>query len=333
MRALVCSRWCHYSELELIELQVPVPGPGQVRIDVHYATVGHGHILIVAGKYQRKPDRPFVPGTEVAGVIGAVGPGVQGLAPGDRVVAALDWGAYAEATLARADRTWKVPDAVALNAAVNVPIGYATSYAGLHWRARIQPDETLVVFGAAGGVGQTAVELGRLAGANVIAVAGSPERVEIARSHGAHHGLVHTDDHVAERLRALNRGLGVDVVFDPVGGPLFNEALRCVRPDGRILLVGFASGTIPQIPANVLLVKNIDVLGFNYGHYLWGWKDEPAASAERLRAMMDAIFAAGAQQQLTLEPGPCFALDHFVDAFDAVAERRTSGRVAMKIAR
>lgn len=331
MRALVCKAWGHYSDLEVAQLASPEPGPGQVRIAVHSAGVGFGHILIVAGKYQRKPERPFVPGTEVSGTIAAVGPGVDSLHVGDRVVAALDWGGHAEEAIACADRTWRVPDGVDLATAAALPIGYGTSHAALHWRARIQPGETLVVYGAAGGIGLTAVQLGRLAGAKVVAVAGSQERVALAIEHGAHCGLVHGGDDLGQRIKALNGGRPVDIVFDPVGGRLFDEALRCLRPDGRVLVVGFASGTVPQIPANILLVKNIDVMGFNYGHYLWGWGDDKPDCNERLRAMMAELLDAVAQGRLVPPVPARFPLGRFVEAFDAVAERRSVGRVMLQM--
>lgn len=331
MKALVCERWCDYRELALRDLPVPQPGPGEVGITVHHASVGFGHILIVAGKYQRKPPLPFVPGTEVAGVVHAVGPGVEGFRPGDRVAAALDWGAHAQVTVALASRTWHVPDAVDLATAAVMPVGYGTVYAGLHWRARIRAGETLVVYGAAGGIGLAAVQLGRLAGARVIAVAGSLERVDVALRHGAHAGLVHGGDDLAARIRAQNGGRRVDVVFDPVGGDLFDQALRCVAPEGRIVLVGFASGRIPSIPANHLLVKNIDVLGFNFGHYLWGWGDDKPDADCRLSEMMRALFSAVADGRLVPPPGEHFPLDRFVDAFDAVAQRHSVGRIALRM--
>lgn len=331
MKGLLCRQPGHYGELCVEEIALPQPGPGEVRIEVHFATVGFGHILIVAGKYQRKPPLPFVPGTEAAGVVTAVGPGVQGLRPGDRVAAALDWGAHAQEAIAQANRCWRVPDGVDLATAATLPVGYGTSWAALHWRARIQRGETLVVYGAAGGIGLTAVQLGKLAGAKVIAVAGSEDRVEIARRHGADLGVVHGGTDLARRIKALNGGRGVDVVFDPVGGELFDQALRCVRPEGRIVLVGFASGTVPQIPANIMLVKNIDVLGFNFGHSLWGWGDDRPDCDARLDSMMASLFDAVLTGRLSPPESMQFPLGDFVQAFDAVAQRRSTGRVLLRI--
>jgi len=299
---------------------------------VHFATVGFGHILIVTGKYQRKPPLPFVPGTEAAGVVTATGPGVEHLQPGDRVAAALDWGAHGEEAIVQANRAWRVPDGVDLSTAATLPVGYGTSWAALHWRARIKPGETLVVYGAAGGIGLTAVQLGRMAGARVIAVAGSEERVALAKRYGAHAGLVHGGTHLGRRLVNLNEDRRIDVVFDPVGGALFHEALHCLRADGRVVLVGFASGSVPQIPANIVLVKNIDVLGFNFGHYLWGWGSERPDCDARLAAMMEALFSAVARGELVPPDTPRFALADFRQAFDAVAQRRSVGRVLLQVA-
>jgi NADPH:quinone reductase len=332
MKALLCERWAHYSELKLADVPRPRLAPGQVRIAVAYATLGFGQTLVVSGKYQRKPPLPFVPGTEIAGAILEVASDVTTFKAGDRVVAALDWGGYAEEAVATALTTWPVPDEVDLADAVNIPLSYGTSYAALHWRGRIEPGQTLVVFGAAGGVGLTAVQLGRLAGAKVIAVAGSNERVALAMARGAHAGLVHGGADLGKRIRELNGGRGVDIVADPVGGDLFNEALRCVRAEGKIIVIGFASGTIPQIPANILLVKNIEVIGFNLGLYIgWGLTDERATYAERMSAMVGTLFDHVVAGELEPVESALYALEDFVAAFDSVVARQSVGRVVLKV--
>lgn len=332
MKAVVCERWAHYSELKLTNIPGPRLGPGQVRIAVAYATVGFGTTLVVAGKYQRKPPLPFVPGTEVAGHVLEVASDVTAFKPGDRVVASLDWGGYAEEAVATASTTWPVPDGVDLATAVHLPLSYGTSYAALHWRSGLARGQTLVVFGAAGGVGLTAVQLGKLAGAKVIAVAGSQERVDLAIAQGADSGLIHGGPDLGKRIKALNGGRGVDIVYDPVGGDLFPEALKCVKAEGKVVLIGFASGTIPQIPANILLVKNIDVIGFNFGLYLgWGLTDERAVYAERMSTMIKTLFShivAGELQPLESQQYP---LEQFVEAFDSIVARKSTGRVVLKV--
>ncbi|MDQ8732797.1 NADPH:quinone oxidoreductase family protein [Bradyrhizobium sp. LHD-71] len=332
MKALLCERWAHYSELKLVDAPKPVLKPGQVRIAVSHATAGFGQTLVVAGKYQRRPPLPFVPGTEVAGVVREVASDVTAFKPGDRVVAALDWGGYAEEAVATALTTWPVPDGVDLADAVNVPLSYGTSYAALHWRARIRSGETLIVFGAAGGVGLAAVAIGKAAGARVIAVAGSQERIDLAIRHGAAEGVIHGSGDLGRQLKELSGGRGADIVFDPVGGLLFDQALKCTAPEGRILVIGFASGTIPQIPANLLLVKNIEVIGFNLGLYI-GWTpvDERVRHAARMAEMVQTLFALIRRGELPPLHADQYPLEDFVRAFDTVVARRSTGRVVLKI--
>jgi NADPH:quinone reductase len=333
MRAILCERWCDYRALTVTDgLPPPQLRPGHVRIAVKYATVGFGEALIVAGKYQRKPPLPFVPGNDVAGVVTEVADDVFDFAVGDRVVATLDWGAYAEQAVAPIITTWHVPDAVELIEAVGLPLGYGTSYAALHWRGRIKAGETLVVFGAAGGVGSTAVQIGHLAKARVIAVAGTEERVQAAIKKGADFGIVHGIEDLGRRIKALNDGRGVDIVYDPVGGPLFDQALRCVAPEGRILVIGFASGKVPSIPANILLVKNAEVIGFDFGYCIgWGLTDARLLYAGRTKEMMSTLFAHLAAGELNPETSIKYRLDDFIAAFDAVQQRRTLGRAILEI--
>jgi NADPH:quinone reductase len=332
MRAILCDHFAHYSELAVTDVPPPEVTDGRLKLAIKYATVGFGTSLHVAGKYQRKLPLPFVPGTEVSGIVTEVGSGVQGFAAGDRVVASLDWGGFAEEAIATASTTWHVPAGISLLDAVSVPQSFGTSYAALHWRARIKPSETLVVFGAAGGVGLTAVQLGRLAGAKVIAVAGSKARAKLAVDRGAHVGLVHGEDDLAAQIKEANDGSPVDIVFDPVGQPLFAQALRCVRPEGRILLIGFASGQVPSIPANLLLVKNIDVIGFNFGLYVgWGLTDERERYRGRMKELVDTVMnemAAGKLQPLNHTVYP---LERFVEAFDSIIERRSIGRAVLAL--
>lgn len=333
MRAILCEAYAHYSALQLTDVPVPALPPGCVRIAVAYATAGFGQTLVVAGQYQRKPPLPFVPGTEVSGTVVAVGDGVTDFQVGDRVAAALDWGGYAEQAIATAATTWHVPDGVDLATAASVPLTYGTAYAALHWRGRLSAGETLLVNGASGGVGLPAVELGKLAGARVIAVAGNEERVRNAMAMGADAGLEHHQgEGLAARVREANGGRSVEVVFDPVGGKLFDEALRCLRPEGRILLIGFASQQVPQIPANILLVKNAEIIGFNFGLYIgWGLSDEREFYRERLRAMMDLLFAHVLAGRLRPSKADVFPLHQLTAAFDGVTSRRSVGRTLIEI--
>lgn len=332
MRALLCESWDGYQALKYTTVERPALRPGCVRIAVQYATISFGQVLVVAGKYQRKPPLPFVPGTEVSGVVTEVASDVREFKEGDAVAAMLDWGGFAEEAIATAETTWRVPEGIDLSLACTVPGTYGTAYAALHWRAGMRKDQSVLVFGAAGGVGIPAIEVARQAGAHVIAVARTPERLELARAHGAHEGFANDTEGLGRLLKQRNGGRGIDIVFDPVGGKLFQEALHAVAPEGRILLIGFASGEVPQIPANILLIKNIEIIGFNLGLYL-GWTplDERKRHAARLRPMMDTLFAgilSGAYRPVTSMTYP---LDRYSDAFDAIVSRQSVGRVLLKI--
>lgn len=333
MKALLCEGWNGYQGLTYTDVPVPLLPAGCVRIQVAYCTVSFGQVLVVAGKYQRKPPLPFVPGTEVSGVVREVAPGVSGFKVGDRVAASLDWGGYGEDAVASAETVWPVPDGISLRDAAIIPLTYGTAYAALHWRAQLAEGESLLVYGAAGGVGLPAVELGKLAGARVLAVASSPSRLALALERGADAGLQHGEPDVAQRVKDLTGGRGADVVFDPVGGELFQQALRCTAPEGRVLLIGFASGTIPQIPANILLVKSISVIGFNFGLYLgWTPTDERKRHAQRLRDMMAVLFGLLSAGKIRPTSSDCYALKDFASAFEAVETGKSFGRVLIEVA-
>lgn len=267
MRAVLCRTLGAEDLLVMADVAVPEPAAGQVRIDVRAAGVNFADGLIIAGKYQDKQNPPFIPGFEVAGEIAAVGPEVTGFRPGDRVMAALDAGGFAEQVVARAEDVYPLPPSMDWITAAGFPIVYGTSHHALTAKARLRAGQTLLVHGAAGGVGSSAVEIGRALGATVIATAGGPEKVAAALTHGAHFGIDYRCEDIREKVKALTDGRGADVVYDPVGGIVFDASLRCTAPDGRILLIGFASGTVPQIPANILLVKNITAIGYHWGAY------------------------------------------------------------------
>ncbi|MEC9434938.1 MAG: NADPH:quinone oxidoreductase family protein [Pseudomonadota bacterium] len=250
------------ADLVMDETPAPEPGPGEVRLKVLACGVNFADTLRVAGKYQEKSPLPFSPGGEVCGIVDAVGEGVS-LAPGTRV-AAMAGGGFAEYCLAPEALCTPAPDAMSSEAAAAFQIAYVTSHLALDHKARMRPGERLLVLGAAGGVGLTAVEIGKIMGAEVIACARGAERLEIARGFGADHLIDSETEDIRERCLALG---GVDVVYDPVGGDQWKAAMRACRPEARMIPIGFASGDIPQIPANILMVKNIDVLGLYIGTY------------------------------------------------------------------
>jgi NADPH2:quinone reductase len=278
--------------------------------------------LIVRGRYQEKPALPFTPGMEAAGVVLEVSSGVADIEGGQRVVALLDYGGFAEQAIARATDVVALPDGVDFVTASAMPIAYLTSYLALVDRARLRRDEVLLVYGASGGVGLTAVEAGRSLGARVLAVASSDDKLEVAREHGADEVINYRTEDVRERVEAMAGG--VDVVYDPVGGDLFEAALHCINPGGRILLMGFASGTVPQIPANHLLVKDASALGFSIGQFR---KHEP----ERVRvalAELLAMYEAGKLHPLVSQVLP---LDEAVEGLRVIESGRAVGKLVVRL--
>ena len=268
MKAILCHEFSGPSGLTLEEIPAPVPGPGEIRLAVRACGINFADSLITAGRYQVRPSLPFSPGFEVSGDILEIGAGVEELQIGDRVLGIAYIGGYAEQSVLPATQIVPIPSTMPYIHAAAFPVAYGTSHVALAHRARLEPDEFLVVHGAAGGVGLTAVEIGKQLGARVIATASTPEKLEVARQHGADHLVNSSKDDVRVRIKALTDGRGADVVYDPVGGDLFTTSLRSINFEGRILVIGFACGTVPQIPANYVLVKNIDVIGLNWPAYL-----------------------------------------------------------------
>ncbi len=267
MRAALCRAFGEDAQLEVDELADPQVQPGSVVVDVHAAGVNFADTLMVQGQYQERPDPPFAPGIEAAGVVREVGQGVTRVAPGDRVIALVGHGAYAERLVAAEADLFRMPDQMDFVTGAGFLVAYGTAHGALRWRADLQAGETLVVHGAAGGVGLTTVEVGKAIGATVIATAGGPDKLQVAQQHGADHGIDYKTEDVRQRIRDLTGGRGADVHFDPVGGAVFDASLRSVAWGGRLLVIGFASGKVPQIPANHLLVKNVSALGFYWGSY------------------------------------------------------------------
>jgi NADPH2:quinone reductase len=267
MKAMVATRWGEPSELQYLDVPDPSPGPGQVLIETRAIGCNFPDILMVQGKYQVKPPHPFSPGHEIAGLVRAVGTGVTRVHPGQRVLASLEWGGYAERAVTATERVHPIPDAMPFDHAAAFYVAYQTSYAALVRRAALQPGEWLLVHGAAGGVGLSAVQIGKALGARVIATAGSKEKLEIARQSGADVLIDYRTEDWVERVKSATGGEGADVIYDPVGGDVFDNSTKCIAFEGRILTIGFAGGRIPTLAINRVLLKNFSVVGLHWGYY------------------------------------------------------------------
>lgn len=332
MQGILVRDWTTFDQLELTDVPEPALDEDRVRIRIQAAGVSFAMSLVVQGKYQRKPPLPFVPGTEVAGIVEAVGPAARRFAVGDRVCAVLDWGGLAEIACPREVNVYPIPDGLEFHRAIAFTNSYATSAAALTWPhlLDVRAGQSLLVHGAAGGVGIAAVEIGKILGATVIATAGSASKLDIARRHGADHLIDYRREDFRERVLALTGGRGVDAVYDPVGGEVFMQSLRCMAPEARIMPVGFAGGEIPQIPANILLVKNLVVCGLNMGLYFgWSPTDLRYAYEERMRRHMQQLFDWFEAGHLNPVVERTYPLPRVFEAMDDVLARRAVGRVAV----
>lgn len=322
MKAVICNEFGPIEALKIEEIVAPAIGRADVRIAVVAAGVNFPDGLIVQGKYQTKPERPFAPGSEVAGVVEAVGSDVVGFAPGDRVVAFSGTGGFAEQVSVPATQVFQLPEGTDLAAAAGMLITYGTSYHALKDRAAIKAGETLLVLGAAGGVGLAAVELGALMGARVIAAASTAEKLDLARSYGASETINYATEDLRERLKSLTGGRGVDVVYDPVGGATAIAAVKGMAWGGRHLVVGFAGGDIPAIPANILLLKSAASLGVLWGMSL---RADPAHHGRNIGDLVRWL----AEGRIKPSIDEKFPLDAAVEALNHVMERRARGKVIL----
>lgn len=328
MRALLCHEHGDYRDLKIEEIDPPEPGPGEVLIDVRAAGISFAGILAIAGKHQNKTEPPFVPGREAAGIVISCGDGVDHLAPGDRVYASVPSGAFAEQAIAKADLTYPMPSSLNFAEATWLPTNYAVAYGAIAIEGQFEAGESLLVHGAAGASGYAAVEVGKALGGTVIATTSSEEKAKVARAAGADHTL--PSDTFRDAVLELTGGRGVDVIYDPVGGDAFDQSLRSIAPEGRMLTIGFASGRIPTVPANILLVKNISVIGVNWGYYT-GWSHKhPAARGIKRRDRTYAALSELCDQGL-LKPRvhQTLPLEDFVEGFQTVEERKVIGKVVL----
>ena len=323
MRAVVCHEWGPIDTLSVAEVAPPTPADDEVLIEVKATSVNYADALLVAGRYQSKPPLPFSPGLETAGIVAACGDGVTRFTPGDRVMAMLPHGGLAELAVASEAETFAIPEAMPFDEAGAFPIAYISSHVALRWQARVEPGETLLVLGAAGGVGLTAVEIGKAIGARVIAAASTADKLAVAREHGADALINYATEQLTDRVMALTDGKGVDVCFDPVGGDLFDAALSSLGWGGRILLVGFVAG-VPQIPANRLMVKHRNALGSSVDYFR-------RHAPDKLQRSVDELLRWYAEGKLV----PCVThhlpLERSVDAIRLLTDRTAHGKVVVLI--
>ena len=322
MRAMLCRAFGGPENLELAETEAPSAGPGEVLIAVAAAGVNYADTLMLAGEYQEKPPFPFSPGLEIAGRVEAVGEGVDRIAPGDRVMAVTDHGGFAELAVAREADVYPLPITMDYETAAGFPIIYGTGHAALVWRGALEPGETLLVHAAAGGVGLAAVEIGKALGAKVIATAGGPDKLAVATAHGADAAIDYRTEDIRERVKALTEGRGADVVFDPVGGDVFDASLRATAWSGRLLIIGFAAGRVPQIPANILMVKNLSAIGLYWGSYR---KHQP----QRLAVAFEELFAWYEAGRLNPLVSEAYELARAPEALRDLRERRSTGKLVL----
>jgi NADPH2:quinone reductase len=322
MKAVRCIELGGPDKLRVEDIERPEPGAGEVRLKVAGCGVNFADSLIIQGKYQVRPDLPFTPGMEVAGKVTALGANVDGLERGQLVVGMTGTGGFAEEVICPARDVMPCPEGLDPVIAAALPVAYGTAHLGLERRARLRPGETLLVHGASGGVGLAAVEVGKRMGATVIATASSADKLEIAAEHGADHLIDYAEGAFKDRVRELTGGRGADVIFDPVGGDVFDESLRCIAWEGRLLVVGFASGRIPQAPANLMLVKNMAVMGVFWGAY-----------RDKDPKVMTASFATLAQwlKEGALKPlvSRTYGLEDTGQAIADLMERRAKGKIVV----
>lgn len=318
------ERWCEPSELRLVEQPGRSPQAGEVLIDVRAIGVNLADVLMVQGKYQIRPPFPFAPGSEAAGVVREVGPSVRDIRPGQRVIALVPYGAYASEVVVAEDRVHVLPDAMPFEHAAALTVVYHTAYFALVYRAKLEPGQTVLVHGAAGGVGLAAVQVAKALGARVLATAGSAEKRELACAHGAEAAFdSRGTSWVSEVLRATSER-GADHIFDPVGGDVFDLSLKCIAFGGNLHVIGFASGRIPSCVMNRVLLKNISLVGLHWGPYQ---EKDPA----KVRAAMKALFEMYAGGQLNLQISAFYPLERAKEALEQIIARRVQGKIVLTV--
>jgi NADPH2:quinone reductase len=322
MKAVVCREYGPPETLVVEDVPSPAAGPGEVVVSMRAASVNFPDVLIIQNKYQVKPPLPFSPGSEMAGVVKAVGAGVTRVKPGDRVMAVTTYGSFAEEVKTEESRLLQIPAGMDFPTAAAFVLTYATSDHALVDRGRLKGGETLLVLGAAGGVGIAAIEIGKILGARVIACASSDEKLAVCRAHGADETINYDTEDLRERVKAITNGHGADVVYDAVGGPYTEPALRSIAWRGRLLVVGFAAGDIPRIPLNLTLLKGCSIVGVFWGDFA---RREP----ERFAARIEQLGAWFREGKLKPHVSATLPLERAADALNMMAARQVKGKVVL----
>ncbi len=324
MKAYVCREFGPVESHKVEEVEDPRAEAGQVVVDVKAAGVSFPDVLIVQGKYQFQPPFPFSPGGEIAGVISEVGEGVVDWKVGDRVIAMTGNGGIAEKVVAFEMTLMPLPETMDFKDGAAFPLNYGTTYHALKQRGQLQSGETLLVTGAGGGVGTTAIEIGKAMGAKVIAAASTEEKLEIAKNLGADETINYSDGELKEKVKALTDGLGADVIYDPIGGDIFLQCMRCVNWKGRVLVIGFASGPIPEVPTNLALLKGCSIVGVFWGRFT-------GAEPEENSKNFDELFALHAEGKLKPQITKSYSLDNAAEAISSLENRKATGKVVIEI--
>ena len=324
MKAVLCKAFGPPEDLVLEDIAVPEPGPGEVLVDVHASALNFPDVLMIAGKYQSQPPFPFSPGGELAGTVAALGEGANRFKVGDRVFGGTGHGGFVEQIAAPEAVLRPMPDKMDFIQASGITTTYGTSYYALKQRAALQPGETLLVTGAAGGVGLAAVELGKAMGAHVIAAASTAEKLAAAKAAGADELVDYSDGDLKDKVKALTGGKGVDVIYDPVGGELFDQCMRSIGWYGRVLVIGFAAGDIPRVPINLILLKSCQVVGVFYGSWSARFRAEADANFDEVLE----LYEAGKIDPLI---GRTYPLEQSAEAMRCLSERQAIGKVVVTI--
>ena len=324
MKAYVCREFGPVESHKVEEIEDPRAEAGQVVVDVKAAGVSFPDVLIVQGKYQFQPPFPFSPGGEIAGVISEVGEGVVDWKIGDRVIAMTGNGGIAEKVVAFEMTLMPLPETMDFKDGAAFPLNYGTTYHALKQRGQLQAGETLLVTGAGGGVGTTAIEIGKAMGARVIAAASTDEKLEIAKNLGADEVINYSDGELKEKVKALTDGLGADVIYDPIGGDIFMQCMRCINWKGRVLVIGFASGPIPEVPTNLALLKGCSIVGVFWGRFTGA---EPEENSQNF----DELFALHAEGKLKPQITKSYSLDDAAEAISSLENRKATGKVVIEM--